>query len=85
MDLGVWDTVPGPVKEDNSILVKGLIPGKPYKFRVKAVNMIGDSDYAEIKTPIIAKNPYGELEIYEIPRSHYSGRNMKKRSSHKKS
>lgn len=38
----------------------GLQEGKPYKFRVRAVNKEGDSDPLETEGTIIAKNPFDE-------------------------
>ncbi|XP_018789320.1 PREDICTED: twitchin isoform X17 [Bactrocera latifrons] len=38
----------------------GLQEGKPYKFRVKAINKEGESEPLEIEKPIIAKNPFDE-------------------------
>lgn len=38
----------------------GLQEGKPYKFRVKAVNKEGESEELETEKSIIAKNPFGE-------------------------
>lgn len=40
--------------------ITGLQEGKPYKFRVKAVNKEGESDGLESDKPIIAKNPFGK-------------------------
>jgi predicted phage tail protein len=31
--------------KDNSYAVRGLLPGRAYRFRVCAVNKIGDSDF----------------------------------------
>ena len=39
--------------------VTGLLEGKPYKFRVKAVNKEGESEELEADRSIIAKNPFG--------------------------
>lgn len=39
--------------------IGGLQEGKPYKFRVKAVNKEGESEELELDKPIIAKNPFG--------------------------
>ncbi|KER21602.1 hypothetical protein T265_15051, partial [Opisthorchis viverrini] len=55
--IGTWERVSGSVS-DNSILVRNLVKGKQYRFRVAAINQMGMSDYAETKTPILAKNPY---------------------------
>lgn len=41
--------------------ITGLQEGKPYKFRVKAVNKEGESEPLETEKSIIAKNPFGEL------------------------
>ncbi|XP_047102318.1 twitchin isoform X3 [Schistocerca piceifrons] len=40
--------------------ITGLQEGKPYKFRVKAVNKEGESEELETEKPIIAKNPFDE-------------------------
>lgn len=39
--------------------VKGLIPGKSYKFRVRAANRQGESEPLEADKAIVAKNPFG--------------------------
>lgn len=41
--------------------VTGLQEGKPYKFRVKAINKEGESEPLEADKSIIAKNPFGTL------------------------
>jgi len=53
-----WEKVPGVVTK-NSQVVKGLEPGKKYKFRVKAENKLGLGEPIETNTAILAKNPYG--------------------------
>ncbi|GAA49620.1 twitchin [Clonorchis sinensis] len=55
--IGTWERVTGSIS-DNSIQVRNLVKGKQYRFRVAAINQMGMSDYAETKTPILAKNPY---------------------------
>ena len=47
----------GPATE---LAVDGLVPGKHYKFRVKAVNKEGASEPLTTTQSIHAKNPYGE-------------------------
>ena len=37
---------------DNKVTVKGLTEGKPYEFRVAAVNEAGPGQYAETKEAI---------------------------------
>jgi len=37
---------------DNKVTVKGLTEGKPYEFRVAAVNDAGPGEYAETKEAI---------------------------------
>ncbi|KAF8572507.1 hypothetical protein P879_00960 [Paragonimus westermani] len=56
-DLGIWERVPGLVA-DNSLQVRNLVKGKRYRFRVAAMNMIGQSDFGNTQTAILAKNPY---------------------------
>lgn len=43
--------------------ITGLQEGKPYKFRVKAVNKEGESEPLETEKSIIAKNPFGKYEF----------------------
>ncbi|CAH8526186.1 unnamed protein product [Heterobilharzia americana] len=56
-ETGIWEKVPGLVL-DNSINIKNLIKGKQYRFRVFAVNLMGNSEPGETKKAILAKNPY---------------------------
>lgn len=43
--------------------VPGLIEGKDYMFRVRAVNSEGESEPLETDTATKAKNPYGKSMI----------------------
>lgn len=43
--------------------ITGLLEGKPYKFRVKAVNKEGESEDLEADRSIIAKNPFGNVTL----------------------
>ena len=43
---------PGEMVSDNKVTVKGLTEGKPYEFRVAAVNEAGPGEYAETKEAI---------------------------------
>ena len=43
--------------------VTGLLEGKKYKFRVKAVNKEGESEPLEADQYIVAKNPFGKHSI----------------------
>ena len=43
---------PGELVSDNKVTVKGLTEGKPYEFRVAAVNEAGPSEYAQTKEAI---------------------------------
>lgn len=43
--------------------ITGLTPGKEYKFRVMAVNNEGESEPLETATAIVAKNPFGKLQL----------------------
>lgn len=60
---GIWEPVNGIVK-DNMVRVKGLKPGSPYLFRVKAVNNIGESPPVQTKNSVIAKNPFGKSTFF---------------------
>ena len=50
----------GPATE---LAVDGLVPGKHYKFRVKAVNKEGASEPLTTTQSTHAKNPYGACRV----------------------
>lgn len=54
---GQWITCGRSTEPEANIT--GLQEGKPYKFRVKAVNKEGESEPLETDKSIIAKNPFG--------------------------
>lgn len=54
---GQW--IPCGKSVEPEATITGLQEGKPYKFRVKAVNREGESDELETEKSIIAKNPFG--------------------------
>lgn len=58
---GHW--VPCGRSTEPEATVHGLQEGKPYKFRVRAVNKEGESDELETDKSIIAKNPFGKNEL----------------------
>lgn len=41
----------------------GLTPDKEYKFRVTAVNAEGESEPLQTEKSIVAKNPFGIIQI----------------------
>lgn len=53
---GIW--VPCGRSKDTEFLADGLTKDKHYKFRVKAVNIEGDSEPLETDKTIHAKNPF---------------------------
>lgn len=55
---GQW--IPVGRSNEPEATITGLQEGKPYKFRVRAVNKEGESDELETDKPIIAKNPFDE-------------------------
>lgn len=55
---GQW--LPCARSNEPEAVVTGLQEGKPYKFRVKAVNKEGESEPLETDKSIIAKNPFGK-------------------------
>jgi hypothetical protein len=57
-----WEKVPG-TPSGTSHTVKGLEEGKKYKFRVKAANMYGNSEPAELDKSVLAKNPFGKFNV----------------------
>lgn len=57
-ETGMW--VPAGRSTEPKFDVKNLVPGKNYKFRVRAVNKEGDSDELQTEKTTLAKNPFGE-------------------------
>lgn len=57
-ETGMW--VPAGRSTEPKFDVKNLVPGKNYKFRVRAVNKEGDSDELQTEKSTLAKNPFGE-------------------------
>ena len=57
-DTGNWFRV-GKVQGDTQCGVPGLEPGKKYKFRVKAVNSLGESEPLTSDGETLAKDPFG--------------------------
>ncbi|KAG1672466.1 Twitchin [Nymphon striatum] len=57
-ETGRW--VPVGTTKTPEMDVEGLVPGKEYKFRVKAANAEGESEPLETDAPTVAKNPYDE-------------------------
>lgn len=59
-----WDGV-GEVKpgEKYSYKVEDLVAKKQYKFRIVAVNKLGNSEPALFGKPVLAKDPWGELHF----------------------
>ncbi|GIY64293.1 twitchin [Caerostris darwini] len=57
---GIWTPVGETVGPETSMKVKGLVPGKSYKFRVRAANRQGESEPLEADKTIVAKNPFDE-------------------------
>ena len=58
-----WEAVPGLVN-GTSHVVKGLVDGTKYKFRVKAQNIYGTSEPVTTDKTTLAKNPFGELLVF---------------------
>lgn len=57
---GRWVTAGETDGPQTSLAVDGLVPGKKYKFRVKAVNKQGRSEPLQTTQAIEAKNPFDE-------------------------
>ncbi|VDP99495.1 unnamed protein product [Trichobilharzia regenti] len=54
---GIWEKVPAIIV-GTSCPIKGLTEGKRYRFRVSAVNPLGQSEPAEVLNAVTAKNPF---------------------------
>lgn len=61
LDLLTGQWVPSGKSTTPEANITGLQEGKPYKFRVKAINKEGESPDLETEKAIIAKNPFGKL------------------------
>lgn len=57
-NTGQW--IPCAKSNEPEANITGLQEGKPYKFRVRAVNKEGESEPLECEKTIIAKNPFDE-------------------------
>ncbi len=57
MDTGIWSHAGQTSRL--TLDVTGLEQGKEYKFRVRAVNEVGEGDNLESPRPIVAKDPFG--------------------------
>ena len=58
IETGRWVKCKHVGPGETSAKIDGLIEGKRYKFRVKAINKEGESDPLENDTAILAKNPF---------------------------
>ena len=74
IDTGTWTTV--TTTKDPEAEVTGLVPGKRYKFRVKAVNAEGASEPLVTEKATLAKDPFdppsppGNLKVADIDKDH---------------
>ncbi|KAL1471015.1 hypothetical protein MTO96_023934 [Rhipicephalus appendiculatus] len=59
-NTGLWVPAGDTIGPETQMKVKGLQPGKTYKFRVKAANRQGESEPLEADKSIVAKNPFDE-------------------------
>ena len=65
MESGRWVNAGEVGPNDETFTASGLTPKKKYKFRVKAVNKEGESEFLEAEEPILARNPYGKMSWLE--------------------
>jgi len=65
-DSSTWERLTPTLTPAPQYTVKGLVKNHYYKFRVRAENIIGLSEPAELEQTVLAKDPYGEslLIIY---------------------
>jgi hypothetical protein len=70
-----WQTLPDIISSPTHV-VKGLVKGSKYKFRVRAENIYGVGEPAETDRAILAKNPYdkpdapGKPEVKDSDKDH---------------
>ncbi|XP_058812495.1 twitchin isoform X5 [Topomyia yanbarensis] len=55
-----WDVLQDVPGDQTKFAVTDLNPGRHYKFRIKAVNKMGESDYCSMEEDFIAKDPWTE-------------------------
>lgn len=65
MDTATGSWVPVGRADETEMDVPGLIPGKEYQFRVKAVNVEGESEPLTTDRATVAKNPFGKKIVFE--------------------
>ena len=56
---GEWQTFPDGISTETSAVVTGLVDGKPYDFRVAAVNDTGQGEWSEV----VSATPGGSSEL----------------------
>ena len=56
-----WEKLPSSLMDTTQYLVKGLMRNHSYKFRVRAENLLGHSEAAELSHAVLAKDPYGMM------------------------
>ena len=61
---GRWVPVEKVGPDDTEANIGGLVEGKEYQFRVKALNDEGESEPLQTDHATLAKNPYGKCGIY---------------------
>ena len=62
----------GEMVTGNKVTVDGLTEGKPYDFRVAAVNEVGVGEYAQTKEPCASASSFSYLRlslVYLVKRS----------------
>lgn len=55
-----WSRVDKTMNDKTEKLVKGLVEGDEFYFRVAAVNRQGTGEFLEMSRPVIIKSPFGK-------------------------
>ncbi|XP_058467261.1 twitchin isoform X5 [Malaya genurostris] len=55
-----WEVLQDVPGDQTKLAITDLSPGRHYKFRIKAVNKMGESDYCSMEEDFIAKDPWTE-------------------------
>ena len=63
-ETGRWVPCGKTNGNDTKLDVTNLVPGKKYKFRVRACNKEGDSEELETEQGTVAKNPFGKIKFF---------------------
>lgn len=60
-----WSRADKTTDNDTTKVVKGLVEGDEFYFRVAAFNKKGTGEFLEMPHPVVIKSPYGKEKSFE--------------------